>query len=324
VLEGDLTDFTLPDLLRLLALTSKSGRLRLRAGHREGRVDLVEGRVRDASADATRLPLARRALGTGVIDGEPVLAAVQGRDGLPTDLELARTLVGAGAVEASLLADLLREQVTDAVFDLLRWSEGTFRFAGVGEVRGPSVLDLAIPVEEVLDEAGHRLEAWPTLAERTGDLDAVVVMSAPARERVEVSLPPDGWTLLALVDGRRSVADLVVLSGLGEYRTRRILAALCDEGVVTIGADAAEGPVGQLLAAHVALAALEAGTAPVASSPPTPPRPTTVTAPPAPPAGRGADTPRPLRAHARTGRLRTDPSVDADLVDRLIEGVEAL
>jgi hypothetical protein len=33
---------------------------------------------------------------------------------------------------------------------------------------------------------------------------------------------------------------------------------------------------------------------------------------------------RPLRTRVRTERLRTDPNVDEDLVDRLIEGVEGL
>lgn len=341
MLEGDLTDFTLPDVLRLLALTSKSGRLRLDDGHRQGRVDVVEGMVRAASADAQRLPLARRILGSGLVTAEPLLAVLADRDALPTDLDLARALVTEADVDAATLADLLREQTADAVFDLLRWDEGGFRFAAiVDETRGPSVLDLAVSVDELLDETARRLDAWPTLEERTGALDAVVTIRRPGRERAEVALPPEGWTLLALIDGRRTLNDLVMLSGHGEYRTRRTLGALIDEGVVAVGDSGGEAPVERLLRDHAALAEREAALAEATSEDHAPAA--AVEAPaPAPasePAAEAVDEadaevrPAPatrrdvrrLQTKVKSDRLRTDPSVDEDLVTRLIEGVAGL
>jgi hypothetical protein len=390
VLEGNLDDFTLPDILRLLAFTSKSGRLAIHGEGTAGRIDLVDGRVREASADAEHLSIARRLLGAGLVsvgDLEPVL---QDRAALPTDLELARALVEAGTLESGTLAEVLREQTVDAVFDLLRWTEGNFRFdGGAPDANGGQVLDLAVPVDEVLTDATARLEAWPSVAERTGDGDAVVTISRPAGERAQVSLPPDGWSLLSLVDGRRTVTELARLSGQGEFRTRRTLVALLDEGVVSVGDTDGPGQVERLLADHDRLAALEtelgAPANPRAASPGTRspqgvhdtdrPQPTTPTsssaataapsapAPSAPPpsvpspaapraSATGAARPGPVTvrteelptpaaepapssvdaepadtaAHgkARGGRLRTDPSVDADLVRRLIDGVESL
>jgi hypothetical protein len=408
VLEGNLDDFTLPDILRLLAFTSKSGRLAIHREGTAGRIDLADGRVREASADADHLSIARRLLGVGLVsvgDLEPVL---QDRDELPTDLELARDLVDAGTLESGTLAEVLREQTVDAVFDLLRWTEGNFRFdGGAPDTSDGQVLDLAVPVDEVLTDATSRLEAWPAVAERTGDGDAVVTISRPAGERAQVSLPPDGWSLLSLVDGRRTVAELARLSGQGEFRTRRTLVALLDEGVVSVGDTDGPGHVERLLAEHDRLAALEtelgAPAAPrpassggsgqqgpsgpdrpqpaaspatsTASSPadaaaspataeapaPTPSPTPTAPAPAAPSASApvaprasasGSSRPGPVtvrtedippvtaepapspadaeaaeaaaRGKARGGRLRTDPSVDADLVRRLIDGVESL
>jgi hypothetical protein len=409
VLEGNLDDFTLPDILRLLAFTSKSGRLALQREGAAGRIDLVEGRVREASGDAEHLVIARRLLGGGIVASDDLAAALDGRSSLPTDLELASDLAGAGAAEPGTIAEVLREQTVDAVFDLLRWSEGSFRFeGGQPDPRGEEVLDLAVPVDEVLAEATSRLESWPSVAERTGDADAVVTISRPPDERAEVSVTPDGWSLLALVDGRRTVADLAHLSGQGEFRTRRTLVSLLDEGVVTVGETGGPGHIDRLLADHDRLAALEAGLGAPAAPRATreaAPEATTLAAPSAPtsspqPAARDAAdaaparsaaerpaarsdasaTPRPavngaarpcpvtvrtdevatataaeataaeatpaeatpaeatvaagtgdgppadapLRAKARAGRLRTDPSVDAELVRRLIDGVESL
>jgi hypothetical protein len=398
VLEGNLDDFTLPDILRLLAFTSKSGRLAIHREGAAGRIDLADGRLREASADADRLSIARRLLGAGLVsvaDLEPVL---RDRAALPTDLELARALVDAGTLESGTLAEVLREQTVDAVFDLLRWTEGSFRFeGGAPDASGGQVLDLAVPVDEVLTDATARLEAWPAVAERTGDGDAVVTISRPAGERAQVSLPPDGWSLLSLVDGRRTVTELASLSGQGEFRTRRTLVALLDEGVVTVGDTEGRGHVERLLAEHDRLATLETdlgaparprptsdarspqdqpgtdrsrsatasssptGAAGPATSTPNPPAasapaadapaakapalgsvrantsaanrpgPVTVRAEELPTAAEPTPAPTETepaeaaaRGKARGGRLRTDPSVDADLVRRLIDGVESL
>jgi hypothetical protein len=360
VLAGDLTDFTLPDVLRLLAFTGKTGRLTLDDGDRRGRLELRAGRVRDASADATRLPLARRILGAGTVEGPPLLEVLDGRETLPTDLELARCLVQAGTTDADTLAPLLREQTVDAVFDLVRWTSGAFRFVGLPEHDDDGALDPALVVEGLLGEVSGRLETWDELVERTGPLDAVVTIARPgdgAGGTVEVHLPPDGWGLLATVDGARTVADLVTVSGQGEHHTRRSLALLLDAGVVTVGDAQQAGPLERLLADQAALAAREGdlGSAvPVAAPAPSPvhaapqltrvedpertsrdpgpasPDPTPpVRVPAATPAARGdhpGDHPgvRPLRTSVRSGRLRADPTLDEDLVTRLIEGVEAL
>jgi hypothetical protein len=381
VLEGDLTDFTLPDVLRLLAFTGKTGRLTIEADGTCGRLDLRAGRVREVSADASRLPLARRLLGLGVLGGGALSELLEAREVLPTDLELARDVVSGGLVDAGVLAPLLVEQTTDAAFDLFRWSAGSFRFTGAPEIEDAEELEPALAIDELVEAVTERLEAWSDLVRRTGPLDAVVTIARPDGEAAggtSVALGPEGWGLLALVDGRRTVADLVSLSGQGEYATRRILAALRDEGVVTVGEPEESGPIEQLLADHRSLADLErslgAGTAPRATErrrrttlprtpdvtlPPPDAAPETATSPspavPAPaatPAPVAATAPtaapvpvpaatrvpaatssglssspgrvRQLRTTVRDERLRTDPTVDTDLVDRLIEGVEAL
>jgi hypothetical protein len=378
VLEGNLDDFTLPDILRLLAFTSKTGRLAIQRDGVAGRIDLFDGRVREASADADRLVIARRLLGAGLVSADDLAGVLSDRGTLPSDLELARALAEAGAAGSGTLAEVLREQTVDAVFDLLRWTEGSFRFeGGQADPRGEEVLDLAVPVDEVLTEATSRLEAWPTVAERTGAPDAIVTIARPSGDRREVSLPPDGWSLLSLVDGRRTVAELAHLSGQGEFRTRRTLVALLDEEVVTVGETGRTGHIERLLADHDRLATLErdlgaaarprpAGRAAPEPTPASPPAATNPTAEPTPSrewsaperpnvsAGGGVDgrrvaapsaRPGPVtvrseevatvagdddavdaaaRAKARGGRLRTDPSVDADLVRRLIDGVESL
>lgn len=396
MLEGDLTDFTLPDVLRLLAATGKTGRLTVGSDGTNGRIDLRDGRVRDVSCDTGQLAFARRLLGIGALSADAVRQLLDGRDTLPSDLEFAGALVAAGHATADALAPPFVAHVTDAAFDLLRWSDGSFRFVGVPAAGPADPLEASLAVDALLTEVAERLESWPDLLERSGARDAVVTIARPdpaGAGAADVAIGADGWALLALIDGRRDVAELAALWGQGEHAARRTLAQLRDAGVVTVGEAEQAGPLERLLAGHTELAGLErdlrpavpgaspsvataldaspdpalvapsepdaspsaaspvppapavrpapaaaAPSAPVA--PPPAPRPVRAlrgprpaTAPAAPPAASreaapttvfGTSQVRPLRTTVRRDRLRTDPTVDTELLDRLIDGVEAL
>ncbi len=362
MLEGDLSDFSLPDVLRLLAFTSKSGRLQLRDGDARGRVDLAAGRVRDASADTARLPLARRLLSSGIVDAGALRRSLDDTATLPTDLGLARLLVDGQDAPVEPVTDALRAQTVDAVFDLHRWSGGAFRFdvadADGSEPQTPVPPAVDLTVDELLAELDARDAGYSELEAHTGADDAVVSLRR-AHDGVG-QVPVDGWDLLTLVDGRRTVAELALLSGHGTYATRGTLAGLLDAGLIEIGEPSTSDRIGTLLAGHQLLTALEqrfaqppgarsAPTpvpapepepepsappevvlAPAASAPPVPseaagrpPAPSVPTTPSAPSA------PLPpasggLRTQVRPERLSTDPAIDEDLVSRLIAGVENL
>ena len=250
MLEGDLGDFAVPDVLRLLALTSKTGRLRLRTDVGAGRVDLAGGRVRDASADATRLPIARRLLGRGLVDGGALRAVLADRQRLPTDRQLARMLVERGLLDDDVAGEVLHEQTTDAVFDLLLWTSGRFRFDSAPGDEERS--DPQLEVEELLHRTQERLEQWEAIVAATGDGAAAVTVRRP--EHDEVAVGAEGWELLGLADGRRTIDELARLSGRGRFGTRRILVHLLELGVVTVGE---RGSVEQLLDHHQVLEELE-------------------------------------------------------------------
>ena len=258
MLEGRLGDFTLPDILRLLAFTAKTGRLWVGDDGVQARVDVLDGQLRDASADSGRLGLARRLLGQDIVDSDTLEEALSGLEVLPTDLQLARRLVEQDALDAGHLADLVREQVIDALFDLLRWTDGGFRFEATAlDDHGPSVLDLALPVDDVLEEVTARIEVHAEIEARTGGADAIATISRPGNENIEVALSPEAWTMLALVDGSRTVGELVELSGQGDYHTRQTLVSLVDQGIVTIGDPDTPPPGDRLLKAHETLSVHE-------------------------------------------------------------------
>jgi hypothetical protein len=313
-LEGTLDAFSLPDIFQLLSFTKKSGALHLRrplgegSGHLHGVVHLRGGKVTGARSDASRQELSRRLVGTGLVDDESLAQAAEELADDP-GAGLARLLAEKADLEAAPAAKVAGEQITDAVFDLLRWPEGEFAFV----VDESSVDDLGaeLSVEELVAEGQRRLESWAAVVEQVPAAHSVLRLapSAPG----ELSVSAEEWSLLALVDGRRTVADLVGLSGQGEYAVVKALAALVGRGLLVPG----DGD-DRLLRRHQLLSALE-GVAvevpvpPALAQPEPGPRPLLL--PPSPPGAACRRRARPRGARAaglRPGAGPQAPSPRAD------------
>jgi hypothetical protein len=229
-LEGTLDAFSLPDIFQLLSYTKKTGTLHLRREGQHGVVHVRDGAVTGGRGDVSRQALGRRLVGAGLVDDETLAAAAEQVLDNP-GLGLGKTLVETGKVDADAARDLAAEQASDAVFELLRWPNGEFAF--VMDEQDPDEVGASLAVEDVVAEAHRRLSAWQALEDKVPSLDAVVtVVASPS---AEPAFSRDEWALLALVNGERSVSDLVSLAGTGEFVVVAALADLAERGLVNVG-----------------------------------------------------------------------------------------
>jgi hypothetical protein len=288
-LDGRLEDFTLPDVLQLLTATSKTGALLLDAADsgqqgvsRQGVIRLSAGAVDGASSDLRRHALARRLVGAGMVTDEALeQAADDVRGGAPS---LVRALLDRSGLDAEAIAPVAREHATDAVCELLRWSAGSFSFR-IGDP-DPDGLALGLRAEELVAEGERRRQVWPDLTSHITSPDTVLrLVAAPA---FDPSCTREEWGLLALVDGSRSVSEIVALLGRSEFAVAGALAALVERGLLQV--DAAGSGLADLQRRQSVISALEVG-GPQRATPPAPAPAADVPAAPAAevPAARVAD-----------------------------------
>lgn len=251
MLEGTLDAFSLPDVFSLLSATRKTGTLHLRREGAHGAVHLRGGQLTGARSDVARQALGRRLVGAGLVDDETLANAVEQLVDAPGD-GLGRVLVERAGLDAETVRAVAAEQVTDAVFDLLRWPDGAFAF--VTDEPDPDDLGATLPVEQVVEEGRRRLLAWSGLTASVPAPDSVVsFVPAPG---VPPALTLDEWQLLSFVDGRRTVSDLVTLSGRGDFAIVGALAALVERGLLQVRASGVDGG-SAVLRRQQLLAALE-------------------------------------------------------------------
>ncbi len=351
-LEGSLEAFSLPDIFQLLSFTKKTGALHISRPTGRGVVYFTTGSVTGGTSDTSRQSLGRRLVGAGLVDDDALSVAVDAVKADPS-IGLGKALRDVGAVEEGVLHEHVVEQASDAVFDLLRWTQGEFTF--VVDQANPDDLAVSLVVEDLVTEGRSRLEKWEELTRKVPAPDAVVT-AALAPAAAETRLSAEEWGLLALVDGERTVTQLVALTGRGEFATVQTLASLVDRGLITVGSAEAdsEGGVAALLRRQSVLSALEGRPEP----PPTRKRApeTTAAAPPVVPArpepivSRQPEFPEELPAGISRGAsasagagprtegsaalaeprpgvglpIERDPSVNKSLLLRLIAGVRGL
>jgi hypothetical protein len=245
-LEGNLKDFSLADMFRLLASGTRSGVLHVAGDRGEGLVCFRNGEVFFASSGGPAEDAGQRLVNSGIISGKQLrqatgLMKIQKKDRV--DRRLGQILVDEGYLEADYLERFVREQIADALFDLLRWDEGELRFESDAPC-AEADLGLSVPVDTVLDDAEKRLEMWHRIREKIPAGDTRFAMaSEPGMKPVDIHLKPREWMLLCFLHDGRTVDELVEQSGYNDFETAKILYGMYAEGLIV-----KVGPAGETLA----------------------------------------------------------------------------
>jgi len=234
-LEGNLKDFSLADMFRLLATGSKTGTLHVDGAAGEGIVCFKNGDVFFASSGAQREAVGKRLVRAGIISDKQLrqamgLMKIQKKD--KADRKLGQILVDEGYVEAPVLEGFIRDQISDALFDLLRWEEGELRFESE-ESCDDSDLGLAANVNAVLGDAEKRLDTWKKIRDKIPSMDTRFAMApGPGQKPIDIHLKPREWMVLCYLHGGRSVSELVEMTGYNDFETAKILYGMYANGLI--------------------------------------------------------------------------------------------
>jgi uncharacterized protein DUF4388 len=232
MLAGSLAEFTVEDVLRLLARTHATGTLRVN-GRAAGLVHCAEGAVTFASAagDKEMGPMLIRA---GFLTSEEWSAVLA--DDVPTR-GLTKAVARRG-IGSERLGSFATRQIEESVFELTRWDDGDFLFEPGGGHRLGDAFTCEVPV--LMNAIEDRRERWRSLSAVIPSVD-FVVRPVPAfpDDDSEVVVTRGQWRVLRAVDGRASVADVARSVGQGIFHTCEAIAALVTVGLVELCAPAA-------------------------------------------------------------------------------------
>ncbi len=235
-LEGNLTEFSLVDMFRLLQSGSKTGLLQVSRDDQVCTVCFLDGRIYFAGDIDSAEPAGARLVSAGVIAEKQLrqargLMKIQRRD--RADRKIGQILADEGYVEAQVLERFTRELVSDALFAPLTWDSGEIRFEP-DVVLEPFDIGVSVPVDETLEEVGKRLDAWERIREKIPSMQTrFIIATGPGAKSNEIHIKPKEWMMLCHLHGGRSVAELVKLTGHNDFDVARVLYGMYAGGLIT-------------------------------------------------------------------------------------------
>ena len=235
---GDLAAVPVAEVFQLLSLQRQTGFLLVRRGEAELSIAFKDGMVRLVTGSGTppELLLGNILVQDRLMEPRELELLLANRRG--TRRRLGSQMVKLGYVNQEQLQKALTRQSAELVYELLRWKSGRFGFERRDKLP-PQVVEFepGLRVDELLMEGFRRVDEWGLIETALPSFDVVLVRPPPPGELD--SLRAEERDVLAAVDGRRTVHDIIRVVGWGTFAVARILYRLISAHWVTVR-DAAE------------------------------------------------------------------------------------
>jgi len=215
-LSGNLKTVSFPDILQLLA----SGLLEVKTTSRQKEIAFKNGNIVHASSvNSSEDLLGNMLLQRGKISKADLERAITLHK--QTGRQLGTTLIDMDLFDKKEITECLRLQIEEIVYNLFSWREGEFIFhEGAAPKQAPFLVELS--TMNVIMEGTRRIDEWMEIQKVLPPDDVLLaVVKSPKVNREEIVLSLEEFRILALINGDRTLPDLVNLSPMGEFVTYR-------------------------------------------------------------------------------------------------------
>lgn len=231
VISGDLSSIGLSDLFTVLNMSKKTGALRCTRSADTRTIYWEQGEIVFARSNSVLDSLGSFLERRGLIT--PEQNAESARKITP-ETRHGKVLVRLGYISTEQLWWAVKNQVLEIVFSLFGWTSGFFEFLE-GEVESREKITLSLSTPKVVMEGIRRLDEWRRFTTRISDSSIVL---APAEGRPPGLDRAQGATseerkILTLVDGKRTVEEICLRSGMGEFETYAALYEALQAGEIS-------------------------------------------------------------------------------------------
>jgi hypothetical protein len=216
---GELREFELPDIMQLIASQRKAGWLKVMSKGKTQFVFFHDGRITSTrNPNDEREPLEDYIRRRALLTGEQLDRFDAARRAGQQTHEILRN---EGFMEPDEIQELFEAMVEEDIFELMSIKSGTYEFETEAGVAAPAANALSADIGPILMEGARKADEIAEMRAALGPEDGVLVLTAAGRSP-EIRIAEER-TVLSLVNGVRTIEQVLEESGLDRYTGTRIL-----------------------------------------------------------------------------------------------------
>jgi len=228
-LQGDFEGLNLASILQLLCNDQKTGVLTVTGDDEESRVFFEQGTIIYASASLKEARLGFLMRNDGIISLQQLQKCLA--HAKEEKLHLGKILVDKGYISLDTLKKYNTKQVETILYNLLFWKQGKFEYKDAKlNLKGMIVTQLN-PMKLIL-EASRRIDELSVLQESIPSDKLIFKMSGKVQSKDEIKLNANEWRILSLIDGTRTVRQIITQSGYDEFAVYKIFFSVISSGLI--------------------------------------------------------------------------------------------
>lgn len=229
-LKGNIKDVSLANILAYLNRNRKTGILIMKTPAFTKKVYLVKGDAIFASSTYEDDRLGEMLIKAGKITLEQYDASVELLK--KTGKRQGAILVELGYLTPKELFWGVKYQVREIIYSLFHLEDAEYEFIE-GEIPSQEVITLKMSMGNLVYEGIKRIDNWTRIKNEIPDTDSILKLSSDPRVLFQdIELSKQDRKMLSIIDGRKTIKELINSSWIGSFEVLKILYVLWSIGVL--------------------------------------------------------------------------------------------
>lgn len=247
---GHLRTMAAGHLFQWLSFSQKTGRLVIRSTVVEKTVFVKKGKIVFSASTDPREYLGQFLMSHGYIGEDELKKAMEVQE--QSKILLGKILVIIEAITEEDLKRLMKRKAEEEIYDVFLWSDGDFEFQD-DEAPAMELVPLNVDITGIIMEGSRRVDEWDHIRQVVTSTDLIPVREG---EIDPAGLQEAQRKIVELVDGHRTIAEIVLESRSSQFVVSRTICDLAAAGKMGL----AERPKGAAKAAEPVPVASERST----------------------------------------------------------------
>ncbi|MEO0155507.1 MAG: DUF4388 domain-containing protein [candidate division WOR-3 bacterium] len=231
-IEGDLKSINFASILQLIAQEKLTGVLKIKKKNEVVDIGFIEGQITGAFFEKGEKTerLENYLVRSGFIKKNLYEMIKEIHE--ETKRPIMNIIIDDKYLTMEEIERIIRFKIQEVIDEVFTWQEGEFKFEQGAVIYPKSLIKIRLNTENIVLESARRFDEWPRIVSQITSPD--LVFKKIENPELKLKLPEDELRVLSLIDGHRSVNDLIDISGLGKFHTYSCLYHLLTTGRIEL------------------------------------------------------------------------------------------